>query len=317
MRRVRCSAPGKLFLGGEYAVLKGAEAVITAVSRRAYAETTSALSSVERTPILEAVHEMVSDFLNRRFAKEIGLPKIEVKSNGFTIDGHKTGLGSSAAVAASACGALFELAGLSVEKHRDEILEVAVAAHKRAQKGRGSGADVATSVLGGTVIFTKAGAREQIAPLEVAVAAVWSGASVSTGTMIEKIDAFEKNHPTEHQRCFDRLYERATHLAAAYRSRETKAVIAATREYGREMERLAKASEVPIVTNDLKRIAAIAAYLGGASKPSGAGGGDVAVALFETAESAEAFRVQCRQHGFRPLTLSVDAPGLRRETPTD
>jgi mevalonate kinase len=309
MTAVMCSAPGKLFLGGEYAVLDGAEAVVTAVSRRATAEL--ATTRHRSSKVVDAAVDAVERFLER--GRGAPLPPFVVTSKGFTIDRRKIGLGSSAAVAASSCGQLFELAGLPIETHRERILEVATTAHRNAQSGKGSGADVATSVQGGTLVFRTSGVREKVTLKDVVIVAVWSGKSISTTVMIERINAFRAADSARYDACFGGLVEHAAILAGAYRERTSKRIIESTREYGNKMKALGQAAGVPIVTPELSRIAAVAADLGGGAKPSGAGGGDVAVGVFEARAAAEEFRVQCLRHGFRPLELTVDEPGLRRE----
>jgi len=52
---------------------------------------------------------------------------------------------------------------------------------------------------------------------------------------------------------------------------------------------LGVAAQAPIVTDVFKRAADLAKELGGAAKPSGAGGGDIGVAMFATPETARLF----------------------------
>jgi phosphomevalonate kinase len=53
---------------------------------------------------------------------------------------------------------------------------------------------------------------------------------------------------------------------------------------------------------------ALAAELGGAAKPSGAGGGDCAIALFEHPDVAADFRQRCAAAGTPPIEVNL-APG--------
>jgi hypothetical protein len=82
---------------------------------------------------------------------------VEVDSSDFFFGGRKGGLGSSAAAAVGLCWALLALAG-GVPPQPAAVLEAALAAHHRAQGGRGSGYDVFTSFHGGVGLFT-GGAR--------------------------------------------------------------------------------------------------------------------------------------------------------------
>ena len=312
MKGITCSAPGKLFLGGEYAVLAGAEAVVTAVNRRA-----SAFSVADGTwgsPLVLAVHKHITAHLNRTRDLQTALPPIGAASTGFSIDHHKVGLGSSAAVAAAATGLLFELAGLPIQRHRDEILTAAQEAHSAAQGGNGSGADVAAAVTGGTIIFSLSGQVAPIALGSVRIVTVWSGESSSTSEMIRRIQRFERDDSAAYQTCFDQLAKGASHLANAFRRGAPNPIIDAASDYGAYLEELGRASGAPIITKPLKRLMNLARNLGGAAKPSGAGGGDIAVAFFDNDKAVVAFRRDCIRHELRPLDLEVGASGLTRES---
>ena len=309
MNAIHCSAPGKLFLGGEYAVLHGAQAVVTAVDRRAVAMPVRRAG--RPSPVLRAVFDHVTCFLEARGSEPVKLEPIKVRSPDFQIGRKKIGLGSSAAVCASACGTLFELAGLEIAAHRHQVLDIAQAAHRAAQGGRGSGADVAASVLGGTLIFNTSGKIQQINVDGIQIVVVWSGRAASTKRLIEKVEVFSKTDPLGHGACFDELNQLASELAQAYGGGDPLEIIAATGRYGESMGRLGSACGAPIVTPEHELMANIAADLGGAAKPSGAGGGDVAVAVFEDADSTKKFRNRCVRHNLVPLDLVLGAPGLR------
>jgi phosphomevalonate kinase len=89
-------------------------------------------------------------------------------------------------------------------------------------------------------------------------------------------------------------------------------IISATRQYGESMKRLGEAAKAPIVVAEHERASELASELGGAAKPSGAGGGDVAVAVFGGSDGAMRFRALSRERGLRPLDLTFGAQGLRR-----
>ncbi|HUX36747.1 MAG TPA: hypothetical protein VMV44_02475 [Rectinemataceae bacterium] len=91
--------------------------------------------------------------------------RIHIDSSAFfAADGSKLGFGSSAAVAVGLCAALLRLGGLEGETLETAIFPVALAAHRRAQGGRGSGYDVAASRHGGLGLF-EGGASPRWTPL--------------------------------------------------------------------------------------------------------------------------------------------------------
>ena len=73
---------------------------------------------------------------------------------------------------------------------------------------------------------------------------------------------------------------------------------------------------MPIVTPALAAAAKLAEELGGAAKPSGAGGGDVGVAFLTGPGAAETFRRRAPHIGLEILSIRTGASGLRRE-PSD
>ena len=74
---------------------------------------------------------------------------------------------------------------------------------------------------------------------------------------------------------------------------------------------LGAAAELPIVTPEVARAAELARSLGGAAKPSGAGGGDLGVAFFAEARAARAFAARCPE-GVLVLDLQLGATGAYR-----
>ncbi|MDD5308436.1 MAG: hypothetical protein PHU25_14030 [Deltaproteobacteria bacterium] len=307
--RLTVSAPGKLFLGGEYAVLHGGEAVVTAVSVRAVA-TLSERAQGRASPIVIAVRDLAARELDRG---DSGLPAFVVDTTMFSRLGRKLGLGSSAAVTAAATGLLFEWVGLSIERERDRLLDLSLVAHRRGQGGRGSGADVAVSVLGGTIVFVPGRPAEPILLRGVEAVAVWTGAPASTVDLLDRVDALAARDRLLHQSCMDELVASSRGLAEAFRAGDGAAIVCATETYGEGMQRLGVAAGAPIMTPEHEAVRRMARDAGGAAKPSGAGGGDAAVAVFEDAEGARRFGEACRGAGFEILGLGMHAPGLRRD----
>jgi phosphomevalonate kinase len=73
---------------------------------------------------------------------------------------------------------------------------------------------------------------------------------------------------------------------------------------------------VPVFTPALRRACAIAAELpGAAAKPSGAGGGDCAIAFVAPADRLE-LRARWRDAGLIPLAVELDPEGARPEVTT-
>jgi len=306
------SAPGKLFLSGEWAVLEGAEAVVTAVSRRAVAHPMDG-PAPPPSPVLDAVLRRAEISLTSERESLGSFPALRVDSGGFSFRGRKLGLGSSAAVCAAACGLLYEWAGLPIRENRGALLEDALAAHLDAQGGRGSGADVATAVTGGTIVFSTGGRPEPIEIRGITLVFAWTGRVASTSLLIDAVTR-PASAPSR-DRAMDDLSALARGLADAYRRGDALAAVEGTARYGEAMEVLGRATSCPIVTPEHEEIRRIAETCGGAAKPSGAGGGDAAVAAFADEDGAAEFERRCTASGFEILDLEIGAAGLRREEP--
>jgi phosphomevalonate kinase len=110
------------------------------------------------------------------------------------------------------------------------------------------------------------------------------------------------------------LKDEAARFVHAVEIRDTKGILVSTDAYGRAMGALGDAAEIAIVNDTLRKVAELAQRAGGAAKPSGAGGGDVALALFADESSEERFRALCSDCKFTLLSIELGAPGVRRET---
>lgn len=179
------TAPGKLILLGEYAVLEGAPALVGAVARRARVSVTnrdegfqlqSALVGnseidfllgpdgkirflTELSPSEEARLQLFrvcveeSGAVVRAAGMEMKAAKISLDTEAFFLEDsrQKLGLGSSAALTVSLIAALMARSGLLDARVPDKplLLERAMSAHRKAQSNTGSGVDVAASLYGG------------------------------------------------------------------------------------------------------------------------------------------------------------------------
>ncbi|MBN2341562.1 MAG: hypothetical protein JXX29_14170 [Deltaproteobacteria bacterium] len=310
---VKVSAPGKLFLSGEYAVLEGAPAVIDSVNRRVFAAATR--DNIPQSALIKEIKSAVTAFLTERSGSPVGqLPNVDIDSTGFSISRRKLGIGSSAAVSAATTGVLFEWAGLSIEDHRDDIFLVADTAHRAYQNGKGSGADVATSIFGGTVIFQVENPIINVSPLPIHKVFVWTGKSASTVSLVQEVKKLQEQSPTSYASIMEELVRLAGSLATAYREENAADVISLTHAYGNQLDVLGNAAHIPIITATMHRIADIAKEMNGAFKPSGAGGGDAAMAIFSNASDAHQFSLRISQNGLEVLDFQTGVSGLCKET---
>jgi phosphomevalonate kinase len=311
-------APGKIFLVGEYAVLEEAPAVLAALTRYATAQFVPGAS-----PMSKLVGEAVA-----RAKVEIGeaaaaLPpgSVLVGTDEFRTGELKLGFGSSAAAAVSAVGALFECAGIDIAEHRTRVYAVALAAHRAAQGGKGSGADVAAAVHGGLLkVEGQKGGLPTVEPLAIPpglrIVVFWTGESVATTSMIDGVQSFARAEPAAYRELIGSLRDLAGRFVAELRAGSATGAVAVAGRYGKRLAALGAAAKVPIVTAPFARAADLAKELGGIAKPSGAGGGDIGVAMFATPEAARLF-VRALPQPLVPLAVDLDRQGVRCRLPDE
>lgn len=129
------TAPGKLILTGEYAVLDGAPALVVAVDRRVTARRRT--GPVGSSPFLVAVADEIARARGKDSVAAAAAMEIVVDSSDFFLGNTKLGLGSSAAVTVAATAlALASASGVVPVIDRDEVQAIAMAAHGLAQGSR-------------------------------------------------------------------------------------------------------------------------------------------------------------------------------------
>jgi phosphomevalonate kinase len=308
VKRIGASAPGKALLCGEYAVLEGAPAVVAAVDRRV-----SVTWSDEPSPMPPEVKAAV-DHARAQCGAVPGSLKLDVSA--LQRDHIKLGLGSSAAGAAAAAAAVFATHGhdLGDPSVTRRVFDCALEGHS-AIAPYGSGVDVAASVFGGFLQFSRsdAGPSTQAlrAPSGLWISLVWTGHATRTSELVAKVHELRRDDPHEYQRHIDDLTELASAFASVFENGSATEVVRAAALYARAMSAFGDASGAPIVEARLGMAGDLAARFSGSAKPCGAGGGDVAIAFFAEPEAAEAFELACREEGLHPIDVSWGTAGVR------
>jgi len=261
-------APGKLVLVGEYAVVDGAPAIVAAVDRGVRCDVFEG-DGLETPGDDTFVRTALVGAPRGRYCFSDAKPVTGLSG--------KPGFGGSAAATVAAVVA----AGFPAER--------AFAVHEAVQGG-GSGIDVFAAVHGGVRRF-RDGTEVACPPM----VAVWSGQSASTGSRVAQYRAWPGRAA---------FVEASRTLVQAFPAEPFHA----TREaYGLLRAMAAEAG----LAYDLPIFAAVetlAARFGGAAKPSGAGGGDVAVVLLPDPDARAAFNAAAAAAGLVTIPVNV-APG--------
>jgi phosphomevalonate kinase len=191
------------------------------------------------------------------------------------------------------------------------------AAHTRAQGIRGSGADLAAAIHGGTLAFTAgnpisstAPGIERLAwPATIRFVAFFTGQSADTAQLVSAVAAVRGARPVAINSALAELAEAAAgvHDSLTLPSRD---LVAAFDAAAGAMDRFAAATALPLVPPCVTAARKAVSGLGGTAKTTGAGGGDVAIAVLPaTADVTIATRLLI-EAGCRPLALSIDPTGV-------
>jgi degradative hydroxymethylglutaryl-CoA reductase len=327
---VSVSAPGKAFLIGEYAVLEGAPALVTAVDVRAVAHDPLPGERPQASSVVHCAHARVVEYLQQAGAVTAGADGFPAVDTGrFHVGARKLGLGSSAAVTAAVVGYHLAAAGLDPRDPQvlPDTLDLAMAAHAEAQGGGGSGADVAAAVLGGTLLF-EAGKATPIRPLPgLHMGFVDAGYPAITSELVRRVRQGQAAHPDRYAAAMAVLSEASRSFIDAYRTDEGATpsddelrarldrLRQATAMHNRGLRMLQDLAGQSFITAEIATIIEQAERQGLCAKPSGASGGDLVVVLAADRSALDRLGERLRRvHG---LVLRTDlvghAEGLRAD----
>jgi phosphomevalonate kinase len=282
--------PGKVMLSGEYAVLRGGAAVVAPVPRTL---TVSEVAEGDETTSSPVIREALAISIPPVAAHEAehGLPRIAVDRSQFVHEGQKLGLGSSSAEAVGVVAVRYERAGLPWREQK-KLRMYAYLAHRAAQGGLGSGADVACCALGEWVRYGK-GERElpggktattwstdpvadrPAFPLSLA----WTGRSADTRTYVDAFEGWVEAGDDEVREAVEELVGRSHALAAIWMTADLEGMRTVLDRYVVALRAIGEAAGFEYDTPEIRKLRDWAVENGGYAKPVGAGGGDMALML--------------------------------------
>jgi mevalonate kinase len=298
--KIKTSAPGKLMLFGEHAVVYDRPCLVTAVSSRIHVE-------IEKTPgrfkidapqvkDVRFVEETLR-FFNDQFKTDNGL-SIRTKSD-FSC---QYGFGSSSAVTVALISGLANLYGLNLSQK--EIFDLGYKITLEVQ-GVGSGFDIAAATYGGTVYFLTGGKIiEPLPDKNINLVIGYSGIKADTPKLVKKLKSKIKNQKSKIFNIFDEI----TNIVEEAKQKLIEEDWIAVGRLMNKNQEMLKMLEVSTEKLDRMCQAALEAGAYGA-KLSGAGGGDCMLALVKEDKKA-AVAQAIADVGGEVINVSSNAQGV-------
>lgn len=209
--RFKASAPGKLMLFGEHAVLHHKMAIVCAVDKR---------MSVTLTPRSDRkihIHSQIGtlqtdlDHLNEQTRFGFLIKTIQyyasVIDQGLDLNirsdfPQNLGLGSSAAVTAATAAVICSWKGVS-KKNNDLFMDCRNIVQQ--VQGKGSGTDLAASIFGGIIAYRMHPLLIQPLEKRYPITAIYAGYKTATPWVIEQVEKKRDHFPQLYDRLFDAI----------------------------------------------------------------------------------------------------------------
>jgi len=282
------SAPGKVFLFGEHAVVYGKMGIAMAIRPRVFVTVRDTKRpSRAKSPYIDSCFEQMgvigSVYINSQIPSS-------------------SGLGSSAAVTVATLAAIND--EFNLNKTREDIATMAFEIEKTVQKGRASPTDTTVSTYGGIVLIT-GGSRRRLPPQNMHLVIGDSQVSHSTSRMVEQVADLKKRHPEIVDPVLDAI--QGVSMSAIHQ-------LSNPRELGRYMNMNNSLLEVLGVGHPQLAKMILASRQAGAfgAKITGAGGGGSMVALCPKQLKHRVAKAIESCDG-RAIVTAIDTEGVRKE----
>lgn len=323
---IKVSAPGKLMLLGEHAVVYGYPCIATAVDQRMKAtvarleEPDFELEAADvdvhgyKKPLAEIgkgdipkgakfVEIALQNFLQKYPIK--GGVRVETSSEFSSL----FGFGSSSASTVCAIKAFSELFGVKLSQK--EMFDISYKTVLDIQ-GKGSGFDVAAAIYGGTFYFVTGG--KVIEPLEIKELPLivgYTGVKADTTTLIKQVAEKKEKNPEKVERIFQaiaKLVDEAKQKMFEGDWERVGKLMDFNQEYLRDLG--VSSEKLEALISAAKKAGAWGAKL------SGAGGGDCMIVL-AASERQDAVKDAIMKAGGQVIAVRSNAQGVRVETTDD
>jgi len=322
---ITISAPGKLLLMGDHAVVYGHPCLVTAIDKRVYATVTildERLFQLESPDIGVHGYSKPLNNLGHDMQKEVRFAETAVR-NFYDIHPQKHGVriviksdfssrygfGSSSATVVAVLVSLAFCFKVNIPQR-----DMFALAHKTVLdvQGTGSGFDVAAAIYGGTLCFVTAGRvieplRHKAIPMVVG----YTGVKADTATLVDLVAQKRKKETVK----VDRIFEAVTQLVDEAKDRVTEGDferVGKLMDFNQEYLR-----DLGISSEKLESLISAAKKAGAfGAKLSGAGGGDCMIALHpDGVQGKLSIEKAIQKAGGEAVDISTGAEGVRIDLP--
>lgn len=201
------SAPGKLVLLGEHAVVYGYPCISVALGGRIYVRSIQSSENKDQYQVPKYTNNSLIKFIVAQFKKRFKInKKVTVVTNSTFTD--QLGLGSSAATIVAVTASLIKL--FSISQTKNEFLLFCLEINRKYQ-GIGSGVDIATAVFGG-IIYYQIDKDIEFLPIgEIKLIVGYTGVKVSTSEILHD---FRINY-LKKKKQYDEIFTQISQLSIA------------------------------------------------------------------------------------------------------
>ena len=316
---IRVSAPGKLMIFGDHAVVHGRPCIVTSVDHRMQVSLEKrednkihlnapdvnienyivSLKDLSETHLKEVrfVLAAVKNFF-RKYRFENGL-NIETKSGSLS----KFGLGSSSAVVVSTIKGLTELFGIKLNDK--ELFNLSYKTVLDIQEV-GSGFDVATAIYGGTIFFVTAGRTiKPIKVKELPIIVGYTGIKADTPALVKMVNRKLVAEPKRINKIFDEI-KNIVNLARVEIEKLNWKEVGELMDSNQSLLR-----DLGVSSKELENLISAAKEAGAfGAKLSGAGGGDCMIVI-ASKEKTNDVKMAIGKAGGKVVDVKTQGEGVR------
>lgn len=266
---IKASAPGKLMLFGEHAVVYGYPCIVTTVSSRIYVEVEKSNEFKVDAPQVKDLKFVLKTV--RLFCEKYKVDnKILIKTK--SDFSSKLGFGSSSAVTVATIKALSLFYKIEISKK--EVFDMGYKVIREIQK-IGSGFDIASAIYGKTIYYVSGGQIiETLSVKDLSLVIGYSGIKADTASIVKNLESRIHNSESEYKKIFSKIGKIVEEAKISLVNSDWKR----TGELMNQNHKLLQELGVSTEKLDNMCFSAVSAGAYGA-KLSGAGGGDCMIAL--------------------------------------